>query len=85
MLSIRSVDGDSGEYVLTSNVQAGARRSESKLVFHRYGGQYFLSQVWTAGDSAGRELPKSRRERGVERETAKSAMERQTVTLVVDR
>ena len=37
----------------------------SKLVFHRYGAQYFLTQIWTAGNPRGKELPKSGREREV--------------------
>jgi hypothetical protein len=84
-LLISSLDGGSGVYVITRNAQAGERQSESKLVFRRYGDQYFLSQVWTAGDSAGRELPESGRERAVARELAKNKVGRQTVTLIVDR
>ena len=37
----------------------------SKLVFHRYGSQYFLTQIWIAGDARGKELPQSGREREV--------------------
>jgi hypothetical protein len=37
----------------------------SKLVFHRYGSQYFLTQIWIAGDARGKELPRSGREREV--------------------
>jgi hypothetical protein len=33
---------------------------ETKLVFHRMGGLYFLYQVWTAGNDTGREFPKGR-------------------------
>jgi hypothetical protein len=83
MLLIRSVDGSRGAYVLTSNVQANTRQNESKLVFHRYGDQYFLSQVWTAGETAGRELPKSGRERAVDRQMA--ATQCHTVTLIARR
>ena len=36
--------------------------SEAKLIFLRYGDNYFLSQVWPAG-SVGREIPKSKREK----------------------
>ena len=32
------------------------------LVFHRLGNNYFLYQIWTEGNSAGREFPKSKRE-----------------------
>ena len=34
--------------------------TETKLVFHRMGGHYFLYQVWTAGYLTGREFPKGR-------------------------
>jgi hypothetical protein len=36
-----------------------------KLVFHRYGDSYFLTQVWNGSGSAGRELPKSKAEKEV--------------------
>ncbi|HET6928814.1 MAG TPA: hypothetical protein VFI45_00710 [Candidatus Acidoferrum sp.] len=36
--------------------------TESKLVFHRIAGRYFLYQVWTAGNLTGREFPMSRAE-----------------------
>jgi hypothetical protein len=39
--------------------------SRAKLVFHRYGDQYFLYQVWAAGATSGRQFPKSRSEREV--------------------
>ena len=35
----------------------------TKLVFHRYGSEYFLAQIWNAGNARGKELPKSVRER----------------------
>ena len=39
----------------------------AKLVFHRYGDQYFLYQVWPAASTTGRQFPKSRTEREVAR------------------
>ncbi len=85
MLLISSVDGRSAAYVLTNSAQAKTRQSERKLVFHQYGDQYFLSQIWTDGGSAGRELPKSGRERALDRELAKNTVKRQTVALVAHR
>lgn len=84
-LLIRGVDDGSGVYFLTSNVQAKTRQSESKLTFHRYGDQYFLAQVWTAEDSAGREVPKCGSERALDRQVAKNTMKRQAVTLLAHR
>jgi hypothetical protein len=34
----------------------------SKMVFHRYGNAYFLSEVWVAGSRTGREVLRSRSE-----------------------
>jgi len=34
----------------------------SRLVFHRYGDQYFLSQIWLQGEKVGRQFRISRRE-----------------------
>jgi hypothetical protein len=53
---------NSGLYVATH----GALRTNSdgsKLVFHRYGDTHFLSAVWVAGNTTGRELARSRAER----------------------
>jgi hypothetical protein len=50
---------------------------QTELVFHRYGDQYFLSEIWTAGNEAGYQLPKSRREAEVEmarKDTAEKVM-----------
>lgn len=68
-LLIRSADDRLCAAVMTMPVQALAIQAKAKLVFNRYGDQYFLSQVWTPGDNVGRELPQSH----VERELAKSA------------
>jgi hypothetical protein len=46
---------------------------DAKLVFHKYGSTYFLSQVWMAGEATGRELAKSKQERGMKRELKKIA------------
>jgi len=35
---------------------------QTKLVFDRYGDQYFLSEIWVEGSRVGHQLPQSRRE-----------------------
>jgi hypothetical protein len=47
----------------TDPVEARKTPGNAKLVFHRYGDDYFLSQVWTPGDDTGRELVPSHKER----------------------
>src|SRR5437016_4029786 len=53
---------------LGSPRQRSDRQMNAKLVFHRYGSTYFLSQIWMAGESTGRELAQTRQERAIERE-----------------
>ena len=46
-------------------MQARKISDVGKLVFNRYGDQYFLSKIWAPSSDTGRELPKSRLEREV--------------------
>ena len=60
VLLIRSLDGHESVVVFTRDVQESLTApDETKLVFNRFGGQYFLAQVWTVGDVYGREFLKS--------------------------
>jgi hypothetical protein len=47
----------------------------SKLVFHRYGNQYFLAQFWTLGSTTGYELRRSKAEREIGRNVAQPKTE----------
>lgn len=53
---------------LTGRTGKQSNDTQARLIFHRYGDRYFLSQVWMSGDSVGRELLKSRQERAIQRE-----------------
>jgi len=46
----------------------------ARLVFHRYGNSYFLSEVWEGGDGLGRQLKESAQENGMKRELSRIAM-----------
>jgi hypothetical protein len=63
---------DSNDVVirLTQSIQARIVPERAKLVFHRYGQRYFLSEVWTTGERTGRQLHKSNEERAIERQLA---------------
>jgi hypothetical protein len=52
--------------VMTQGVESRDLNGVGKMVFHRYGNEYFLSQIWT-GTARGRQLYKSRREKEVAR------------------
>ncbi len=47
---------------LSQTVSKMRPAQKSVLVFHRVGDQYFLSQIWVAGRTEGRQLPESKLE-----------------------
>ena len=61
-LLIRSADNNDAAVFLTLPV-VKKEEIEPKLVFRRYGDQYFLAQIWGGGTKIGCELPKSAKER----------------------
>lgn len=72
---------------ITRPNRASEVQRESRLIFNRYGEQYFLSQVWMAGSDTGRELFQSRNERNLAKEStlAKSEPKHQRVTLIASK
>ena len=76
---VQSLDGHTSALIATISVRASETQEKTKLVFHKYGDQYFLSQIWTAGGNSGRELIMPRQER----ELAKS-IEREKIVLIND-
>lgn len=88
-----SLDGRAGREsaFLTSAVQSLDAKHNAILVFHRYGDEYFLFQVWPAGAKTGRAIPRSVREREIERQARASAgtasqktIKSETVSIAVD-
>ena len=65
VLLIRSNAGQSMMVLPLCNVPAPKPPSADKLVFHRYGTAYFLSQVWIGGDNVGSQLRQSKAEREI--------------------
>ena len=61
-MSIQSADSKVVKVILPLSCQTAVAQQTSKLVFHRYGSQYFLAQIWMQGNTRGQELPKSGRE-----------------------
>jgi hypothetical protein len=60
ILLIRSRDGHEGTARLTIPVETLLPKDKDKVVFQRYGDQYFLAQIWEKGSTAGRAFVKSR-------------------------
>jgi hypothetical protein len=63
------LNGDKGSAATTTNsgTEKGNGEGRARLVFHKYGDQYYLSAVWGA-DSNGRTLSESKRERNLRKE-----------------
>jgi hypothetical protein len=69
MISITDNNGHSKAIVLSNAITKLRAVKKDTLVFHRYGDQYFLAQVWAAGAASGREFPASKLEREVRKQT----------------
>ena len=68
--------GTSGRFVETNLEGVYTSPQEPKLVFHRYGNQYFLSGIWTTSTS--RVIPMSPKEREANKTTLAAAQQMQT-------
>ena len=71
LLTISSADGHTLAVLFTSSVQSLTPKRHGVMIFHRYGNEHFLSEVWPAGAITGRSLFKSRSERDLKREAEK--------------
>jgi hypothetical protein len=65
VLLLRCGDPTAAAFVTTIGTQGKKQQEQSKLVFNRYNDHYFLSQVWVAGHSTGRELRQTAREKEI--------------------
>jgi hypothetical protein len=74
---VQSRDGRTSALFTTMPVRASETQEKTKFVFHKYGDQYFLSQIWTPGGNSGRELLMQ----ALERELPRNAIDRQTIVL----
>jgi hypothetical protein len=59
-IRIDATQEDAMGIALSHTCVAGGPATATTLVFHRLGDNYFLYQIWTEGNSAGREFPKSK-------------------------
>ena len=72
VMSISSVDTGTRVYQSTLTAQLLTPKNKSTLVFHKYGDQYFLEQIWIGGEQEGTQLPESRSERTIRRQLAQT-------------
>jgi hypothetical protein len=70
VMELRDADGERLMLFLTGSAQAAREPDQTELIFDRFGDQYFLTEIFEAGNKAGAEVPKSRAERSLEKEIA---------------
>ncbi len=81
-LLVRNIHDKRDEVVVeTAPKLERSMSNRDELIFNRYGDTYFLSDVFTAGDSTGEELRTSHQERELKREMARNQAGPETVTI----
>jgi hypothetical protein len=83
VLRVSSATGNRGAFQLTSGLRTSAPKKSDTLIFHQYGDQYFLSEVWPAGANAGRMFFESRGEREARASIATNNVATQLRTVLV--
>lgn len=77
---LQSSDGKHVAAVATHSSYAPRPSAITKLIFQHVGSEYFLSQIWTLGETTGRELPHNERAKELARDGSSSAV----ATIVAD-
>ena len=80
-LAIRNLNSRTANLVLSSSCRSPKSAGQTRLLFHRYGDHYFLSQIWMEGSDVGRELRPS----AEEKEVAKDFSMQQVVLVAAKR
>jgi len=80
VLRLRARDGHESVMLRTNSVSRNAP-GDAKLVFNRYGNQYFFAQAWFQADSTGMQASKSRSEKQIVRELAANKLSREVVAI----
>ena len=79
VLQFRGKDGHAG--MVQMRAVTGKASETAKLVFNRYGDQYFFTRAWTPNESNGLEAPRSRAERSMQRGLASAGQKSELVAV----
>jgi len=72
LMSVSSVDAGTRVFQSTFGARVLTPRNDSILIFHKYGNQYFLEQIWSGGEQEGTQVPESRSERTIRQQLAQT-------------
>ena len=70
ILSFTSADGKANAFIRSIPVQKAETETRTSLVFHRYGVHYYISEIWTPGESIGRTMMRGSSELEFEKSSA---------------
>jgi len=84
ILQLRDKSGQAAAVIHTSSV-IGKTQEKAKLVFNRYGDQYFFAQAWLPADNVGMQARKSRIEKVTARELTSIERATEEVALTAKR
>jgi len=84
-VTVRSVENSISVVKMTNHLVQLDPAKTSKLVFNRYGNQYFLSEVWIAGRSTGQQIRKTNAEKAIQRELTASRRMRERLDIALAR
>lgn len=70
------------EMICTHDVQSKKPATTGKLIFNRYGNQYFLSELWLQGETTGRQLGKTEAEEALFRASETKRREKVTIKVI---
>ena len=70
-LSVHNVNSNAGTLVVSTSCSSQKPAADAKLVFHRYGQQYFLAEVWNRNSTVGSQIKISSRRTELARNQSK--------------
>jgi hypothetical protein len=70
-LLVHNLNSNAGTLVLSTSCWSQKPVADAKLVFHRYGQQYFLAEVWNRHSSSGNQIKISSRQTELARNQSK--------------
>ena len=67
MIKVQSADGRKAKMISAIPSREPGESKQTKLVFHRFGNEFFLAQVWEQGSNVHRDLRRGNRARELDR------------------
>jgi hypothetical protein len=83
ILQLRNQAG--GTVLIHTSSVIGKTQDNAKLLFNRYGDQYFFAQAWLVSDNIGLQAPKSRTEKVTAQDLARIKRATEVVALTIKR